>query len=61
MAANDNWKDSQQSDIQATGIPPSDDRESGIVLVVPSGAYTAILRGQNGSSGVALVEVYNLN
>jgi hypothetical protein len=60
IAFNDNWKDTQQAQIQATGIPPSDDRESAIVQTLAPGNYTAIVRGANDTTGVALVEVYNL-
>ena len=61
IASNDNWKDTQQSQIQATGLAPTDDRESAIYATLPAGAYTAIVRGVNNTTGVALVEVYNLN
>jgi hypothetical protein len=60
IAVDDNWKDSQQADIQATGIPPTDDRESAIVALLAPGSYTAIVRGVNDTTGVALVEVYDL-
>ncbi|HSH37231.1 MAG TPA: hypothetical protein VK993_00475, partial [Chthoniobacterales bacterium] len=60
IAANDNWKESQQADIERTSIPPPDDRESAIVRVLPAGIYTAIVRGQGNSTGVGLVEAYNL-
>jgi hypothetical protein len=60
IAFDDNWKDSQQAEIQATGIPPSDDRESAIVATLAPGNYTAIVRGKNNTNGVGLVEVYNL-
>lgn len=56
----DNWKDSQQSEIEATGIPPMNDFESAIVVTLPQAAYTAILAGRNGGTGVGLVEVYRL-
>jgi hypothetical protein len=58
---NDNWRDSQEAEILATGIPPINDLESAIVITLAPGAYTAIVRGQNNTSGVALVEVYDLN
>jgi hypothetical protein len=58
---NNNWRDTHEDEIQATGIPPVDDRESAIVATLPPGAYTAIVRGNNNTSGVALVEVYDLN
>jgi hypothetical protein len=57
---NDNWKDSQQQIIQDTGIPPLDDRESAIVIALDPGAYTAIISGKNSSTGIGLVEVYDL-
>ena len=51
---------SQQADIEATLLPPSNDLESAILGAVPPGNYTAIVRGTGNSSGVSLVEVYNL-
>ena len=53
---NDNWKDTQQFEIEATGIPPGNDLESAIVATLPPGAYTAIVRGKNDGTGVGLVE-----
>jgi hypothetical protein len=58
---NDNWRDTQPIEIQGTGIPPTNDFESAIVATLAPGAYTAIVRGKNQTSGVALVEVYDLN
>jgi hypothetical protein len=58
---NDNWRDTQQAEIQATGIPPTNDLESAIVATLAPGSYTAIVRGKNNTSGVGLVEVYDLN
>jgi hypothetical protein len=58
---NNNWRDTQEAEIQATGIPPTNDFESAIVVTLTPGSYTAIVRGNNGTSGVALVEVYDLN
>lgn len=60
IAVNDNWKDQQEADIRSTGIPPSNDLESAILVTLPSGNYTAILRGTNGGTGIALVEAYSL-
>jgi sugar lactone lactonase YvrE len=60
LATNDNWKDTQQSQIQATGLAPPDDRESAIYATLPAGAYTAIVRGASNTTGVAIVEVYNV-
>lgn len=61
LSSNDNWKDAPNaSDIQATGIPPTNDAESAILQSLGPGAYTAILRGKSNSTGVGLVEVYAL-
>ena len=60
LATNDNWRDSQQAEIEATGIPPSNDLEAAIVRTVSAGNYTAIVRGVDGGTGVGLVEIYNL-
>jgi subtilisin family serine protease len=60
IAQNDDWRTSQQSDIQMTGIAPAHDRESAIEKILAPGAYTAIVRGKNNSVGIALVEAYDL-
>lgn len=61
LGSNDNWKESpDRAEIEATGIPPLDDQESAVVRTVPPGAYTAVVRGKNDTSGVGLVEVYNI-
>ncbi len=59
--SDDNWKESQQAEIAATGLQPANDLESAIVATLTPGAYTAIVRGKNDTTGVGLVEVYNLN
>lgn len=58
---NNDWRETQEEAIEATGIPPTDDHESAIVATLAPGAYTAIVRGNGATSGVALVEVYDLN
>jgi hypothetical protein len=60
---NDNWRDdpAQEAAIIASGIPPANNLEAAIDATLDSGAYTAIIRGKNNTSGVALVEVYDLN
>lgn len=60
LASNNNWKDTQQSEITATGIAPGDDAEAAILQVLAPGAYTAVLRGNNNGTGVGLFEAYNL-
>ncbi len=61
MALNDNWQDSQPEEIIATGLPPSNLLESAVVLNLAPGPYTAIVRGQDNGTGVALIEVYDLD
>ncbi|HWM24772.1 MAG TPA: hypothetical protein VNP98_08105, partial [Chthoniobacterales bacterium] len=61
LATNNNWRDTQEAEIQNTGIPPTNDLESAIVATLDPGAYTAIVRGNGNTTGVALVEVYDLN
>ena len=50
----------QESLIQSTGLVSANDAESAIICSVEPGSYTAIVRGKNGGTSVALVEVYNL-
>jgi hypothetical protein len=57
---NDNWRSLQQAEIQATGIPPTDDRESAFLITLAPGSYTAIEKGKNNTTGVGLIEVYDL-
>jgi len=61
LASNDNWKDTQQAAISATGLAPPNDLESAILSNLASGNYTAIVRGKNNTTGVALVEAYDLD
>jgi hypothetical protein len=61
LETNDDWKDSpERAGIEATGIPPSHDKESAILKSVSPSGYTAILRGKTGP-GIAVVEIYNIN
>lgn len=60
LRSNNNWKDSQQAEIQAIGLQPGDDRESVLIQVIPPGNYSAIVRGNGDTTGVALVEVYHI-
>lgn len=60
LAANDNWKESQQTVIEANGLAPQNDAESAIVTRLGPGAYTAIVRDKSGSTGVGLVELYRV-
>jgi hypothetical protein len=60
LTTNDNWKDTQQMEIEATQLQPTNDSESAILQTLAPGAYTAIVRGVADTTGVGLVEVYNL-
>jgi hypothetical protein len=59
VASNDDWKSSQQNEIQATGLAPPNDREAAILTTLPTGNFTAIVSGKNGETGVALVDVFH--
>ena len=59
--SNDNWRETQEAAIEATGLQPNDDREAAIVATLDPGAYTAILQGTNNTTGTALVEAYDLD
>jgi serine protease AprX len=64
IRSNDNWRvGGQETEIMNTGIPPSSDQESAIVEVLQANnaGYTAIVRGANNGTGVALVEAYDLD
>jgi hypothetical protein len=61
LTTNDNWKDTQQTEIQNSGAAPTNDLESAIVRTLDPGTYTAILRGKNDSIGIGVIEVYDLN
>jgi pectin methylesterase-like acyl-CoA thioesterase len=58
LISNDDWQQSQENDINQTGLAPTDIRESALVTTLPDGNYTAIVRGKNNTTGVAVVEVY---
>ena len=59
--ANDDWPtDPNSSFVVANGLAPSDTRESAIFTSLTPGAYTAIVRGAGNTTGIGLVEVYNL-
>jgi DNA-binding beta-propeller fold protein YncE len=60
VISNDNWQE-HEAEVNATGLAPTDPRESAIVARLYPANYTAIVRGKNGATGVALVEAYDLN
>ena len=62
IATNDNWQDDTNAIyVPRNGLAPPNPSESALVLHLPAGAYTAIVRGANGGTGVALAEVYTLH
>jgi hypothetical protein len=61
IAANDDWRDTNESAISATGLAPNNNAESAILISRPTGNTTAIVRDKNGAIGNASIEVYRLN
>jgi hypothetical protein len=60
LAANDDWKESQQAIVEASGLAPQNNAEAAVVTRLGPGAYTAIVRGKSGATGIGLVELYRL-
>lgn len=60
IGSNDNWQTDEAAAIIASGFPPTDNRESAILALLPPGNYTAIISGVGGSTGVALIEAYEV-
>ncbi|MDQ6859661.1 MAG: hypothetical protein M3032_00680 [Verrucomicrobiota bacterium] len=60
IAANDNWADTQQSAIAATGMAPTNGLDSAILVTLAPGSYTTVLSGKTGAAGIALVEAYDV-
>lgn len=60
ISSNDNWRSADEELITQSGLPPSDDRESAIIVTLDPGSYTAVLRGAGNTVGNALVEVFRL-
>jgi len=60
IRSNDNWKDSQRSEIEGAHLAPNHDEESALVETLAPGSYTAVVRGSGRTTGVGLVEVYNI-
>ena len=60
LASDDNWKDDQEAEIESAGFAPTQPEEAAIIMDLGPGSYTAILRGKDNSTGVGLIEAYNL-
>jgi hypothetical protein len=58
---NNNWRDTQENEILATGLAPTNDLESAIDVTLAPGTYTTIARGNGNTSGIGLVEIYDLS
>jgi hypothetical protein len=58
---NDNWRTSQAAEIQNSGLAPGSDLEAALIATLPAGEYTAVLRDTNGSTGIGLIEIYDLD
>ena len=61
IASNDNWRTSQAAAITATGLAPRNDKEAALLATLNPGNYTAIVRGVNNTTGIGLVEAYDLD
>jgi hypothetical protein len=61
ITSNDDWKDTQQAAIENSTLAPTHELESAIVATLVPGNYTAILRGTDGTTGIGLVEMYDLD
>ena len=59
IAANDDWQDDPNAaEIAARGFAPGDALESALLVTLAPGAYTAVVSGVGGTSGVGIVEVF---
>jgi hypothetical protein len=61
IASNDNWQDTDGTNIAATGLAPGNPLESALIRTLDPGSYTAIVSGKNASTGIGLVELYDLD
>jgi hypothetical protein len=60
LAENNDWRETQEAEILGTSLAPSDERESAAMISLGSGAYTAILQGYGGQTGIGLLEIFKL-
>lgn len=61
LAANDNWRETQATELAATTLAPQNDFESAAVIIAAPGAYTATLQGNGGATGIGVLEIYKLD
>jgi hypothetical protein len=60
IASNDDWQETQEDQITATGLAPTNSNESAIYSTLPARSYTAVVRGANNTTGTTLVQVYSV-
>jgi hypothetical protein len=60
VTVNNDWRTNQETEIQQTGLAPSDSRESAIIATLAPGNSSVIIKGSNDSTGIGVVEVYDL-
>lgn len=58
---NNNWKDTQEFEIEGTGLAPSNDLESAALVTLDPGAYTVVASGIRGTTGIGFVQYYSLD
>ena len=61
LIRNGDWKATQEAEISASQLAPTNDKESAMIVTLPPGAHTAIVSGQNGETGTAVIEAYDLD
>ena len=61
IAANDNWKDTQQAQIQATGLARPNNLDAATLITLSPGAYTLFLQGKAMATGIGRTEVYDVD
>ncbi len=61
IQTNDNWRETQEPEIIATTVPPTDDLEAALVATLAPGNYTATMTGKGNTTGVGLIEIYDLD
>jgi Beta-propeller repeat len=60
LISNDDWQQGQPTEINSLGLAPSDTRESALIVALPHGNYTAILRGKGNTTGIGVVDIYHV-
>ena len=60
LISNDDWQQTLEMEISQTGLAPTDIREAALLISLPNGNYTGIVRGKSDATGIAVVEVYSV-